>query len=78
MRILTFGNCCENAVKNHENAVIAAKNCGVDEPENISDLLEMIKYGVYTTPAIVIDGEVVSAGKRLSVSRIESLIKERL
>lgn len=78
MKIITFGNCCANATKNHENAVIAAKNCGVDEPENISDLLEMIRYGVYTTPSIVIDGEIVSAGKLLSVGRIESLIKARL
>lgn len=32
MKLITLGYCCKESKQNHENAVIAAKNCGVDEP----------------------------------------------
>ena len=78
MKIITLGNCCKKSRQNHENAVVVAKNCGVEEPVNISDINEMMKYGVMMTPALVIDGTVVSAGRMLSVSQIEKLIRDRL
>ena len=37
-----------------------------------------MKYGVMATPALVIDGKVVSMGRMLSVEQIEKLIKDRL
>ncbi len=78
MKIITLGSCCKIQKQNHENAVIAAKNCGVDEPINIGDTMEIMKYGVMSTPALVIDGKVVAMGRLLSVEQIEKLIKERL
>lgn len=78
MKIITLGNCCKKSKQNHENAVIAAKNCGVDEPVNIGDTMEIMKYGVMSTPALVIDGKVVAMGRMLSVEQIEKLIKEGL
>ncbi|MGN0812400.1 MAG: thioredoxin family protein [Candidatus Coproplasma sp.] len=78
MKIITLGNCCKKSKLNHENAVIAAKNCGVDEPVNIGDITEIMKYGVMATPALVIDGKVVAMGRTLSVEQIEKLIKDRM
>lgn len=78
MKIITLGNCCKKSKQNHENAVIAAKNCGVDEPVNIGDIMEIMKYGVMSTPALVIDGKIVAMGRMLSVEQIEKLIKDRL
>ena len=78
MKIITLGNCCKKSKQNHENAVIAAKNCGVDEPVNIGDITEIMKYGVMSTPALVIYGKVVSVGRVLSVEQIESLIKGKM
>lgn len=78
MKIITLGNCCKKSKQNHLNAVIAAKNCGVEEPVNVSDMNEIMSYGVMMTPALVIDGKVVSMGRMLSVEQIENLIKERL
>lgn len=78
MKIVTLGNCCKNTVVNHENACIAAKNCGVEEPVNIGDFREMIKLGILATPSILIDGEPISMGKVLSVAEIEKFIRERL
>ena len=78
MKIVTLGFCCKKSKQNHENAVIAAKNCGVDVPVNVSDTNEIMSYGVMMTPALVIDGKVVSTGRILSVEQIEKLIKERM
>lgn len=78
MKIVTLGSCCKKSVQNHQNAVIAAKNCGIEEPVNVSDINEIMRYGVMMTPAIVIDGKVVSTGRMLSVEQIEKLIKDRL
>lgn len=78
MKIITLGHCCKKSVQNHENAVVAAKNCGVNDPVNVSDANEIMRYGVMLTPAIVIDGKVVSTGRMLSVKQIEKLIKERM
>lgn len=77
MKIITLGNCCGKSKKNHANAIIAAENCGVEPPENIGDIKEIIKYGVMATPALVIDGKVVASGSALSVGQIEKLIKSK-
>lgn len=78
MKVITLGNCCKKSTQNHQNAIIAAKHCGIEEPVNISDINEIMRYGVMMTPAIVIDGKVVSMGRTLSVEQIEKLIKDRL
>ncbi len=79
MKIVTLGNCCKKSQKNYENAVIAAKNCGITEPvESVGDMSEIMKYGVMSTPGLVIDGKVVSTGRMLSVEQIEKLIKEKM
>ena len=79
MNIITVGSWCKKSQKNHENAVLAAKNCGIAEPVvNLGDMTEIMKYGVMATPALVIDGKVVSTGRMLSVEQIEKLIKDRL
>ena len=79
MKIVTLGNCFKKSQKNHENAVIAAKNCGITEPvESVGDMCEIMKYGVMATPGLVINGKVVATGRMLSVEQIEKLIKERI
>lgn len=78
MKIITLGNCCKKSKQNHENAVIAAKNCGVEEPINIGDMNEILRYGVMTTPALVIDGKVVATGRMLSVEQIEKIINDHI
>ena len=78
MKIITLGNYCKKSKQNHENTVIAAKNCGIDEPVNVSDVNEIMKYGVMATPALVIDGKVVAMGRMLSAEQIEKLIRDRM
>ena len=52
---------CELTAKNVKEAVAEA---GVDaQIEKVTDLMEIAKYGVFGTPAVVVDGEVKSVGK---------------
>lgn len=77
MKILALGGCCKKSTLNYQNAVEAAKICGVDEEvEQISDFNEIMKLGVLSTPGLVINGEVVSTGKLLSVKQIVNLIEK--
>ena len=78
MEIITLGSCCKKSKTNHENTVNAAKNCGItEEVVNLGDIKDIMKYGVMSTPAIVIDGKIVSMGKALTVGQIEELINAR-
>ena len=75
MNIITLGNCCKKSQKNHENAVIAAKNCGIAEPVvNIGDMAEIMKYGVMDTPALVFAGKIASIRRLSSAGQKEKLI----
>ena len=78
MKIIALGSCCKKSAENYQNAIQAAKNCGITEPvENLGDIKEIMKYGVMSTPALVIDGKVVSMGKALTVEQIEKMINLR-
>ncbi len=78
MEIITLGNCCKNSKQNHLNAVKAAQNCGItSEVKNLGNVKEIVKYGVMSTPALIIDNKVVASGRMLSVEQIEQLINER-
>jgi protein-disulfide isomerase len=44
----------------------------------VTDYAEMAQYGVMSTPALVIDGRVVSAGRALSQNDVLRLLKENL
>ena len=45
---------------------------------HVTDYAEMAKYGVMSTPALVIDGKVVSAGRVLNQKDVVRLLKENL
>jgi len=52
---------CELTAKNVKEAVAEAD---VDANiEKVTDIMEISKYGVFGTPAVVIDGDVKSVGK---------------
>lgn len=76
MKILALGGCCKKSTLNYQNAVEAAKLCGVvEEVEHITDMNEILKLGVMSTPGLVIDGQVVSTGRLLKVEQITKLIE---
>ena len=47
---------------------------GFHEIVKVEDIVEIMNYGVMSTPALVVDGKVKSAGKLLSIDEVVSLI----
>ena len=45
---------------------------------HVTDYVEMAKYGVMSTPALVIDGKVVATGRALTQQDVLRLLKEYL
>ena len=78
-RIKVLGKCCSKSVKMFENTKQAVVNLGLNETiSNIGDFVEIAKYNVLQTPALVVDEKVLSYGKLLDVAEIERLIKENI
>ncbi|MGI6204239.1 MAG: thioredoxin family protein [Anaerovoracaceae bacterium] len=77
LTIKVLGSRCKNCralLKNTEDAVSAMKvNADV---EYFTDMKEVAKYGVMSTPALVAGEKVVSAGKVLSPSDIQKLLEK--
>lgn len=48
------------------------------EVEHVEDIIEIAKYGVMSTPALVINEEVVSFGKVLSVDDVKYILERKL
>lgn len=53
----------------------AADQLGIDyELEKLTDVIKFADYGVLMTPALVVDGEVKSQGKVLSVNELKAML----
>lgn len=72
-----MGACCVKSIETFENTKTAVKELGLDvDVENIGDFSEIAKYGVMSTPALVMDDKVVSFGKYLKTQDIINIIKK--
>lgn len=77
MKIEVLGTGCAKCKTLEENAKQAlAKIGGFHELKKVEDIVEIMNYGVMSTPALVVDGSVKSSGKVLSVDEVIKLIQE--
>ena len=75
MKIQILGTGCPKCKKLAENAEAAARALGIDyEMEKVTEINEILRFGVMMTPALVVDGEVKAAGKVLNVEEIKELL----
>jgi small redox-active disulfide protein 2 len=75
MKIEILGTGCPKCKKLFEAVQTAVNEMNIDaEIIKITQIKEIINYGVMTTPALAIDGKVVIAGKLPSVDQIKKLI----
>ena len=75
MKIQVLGTGCPKCKKLTENAEAAAKEAGTDYIlEKVTDINDIMAFGVMMTPALVIDGEVKTVGKVPSVADIKALL----
>ena len=74
-RIQILGTGCPKCKKLAENAEAAAKGLGLEyKIEKVTEINEIMRFGVMTTPALVIDGTVKVAGKVPSVEEIKKML----
>lgn len=77
MKIEILGVGCPKCKQLTANAESAAKELGICvEISKITDITKITEYGVMMTPALAVDGTVVSAGKVLSKDEIKKIISK--
>ena len=75
MKVLVLGTGCARCKTLFENvqAAVAATGVGA-EIEKVEAIEEIMKYGVMSTPAVVVDGEVKVAGRVPTAKELEALL----
>jgi len=76
MKIQILGTGCTKCKKLAQHAEEAVNGLGLDaEIEKVTQLSDIMKFGVMITPALAVNGVVKSAGKLLSAEEIKGLLK---
>ena len=74
-KIQRLGTGCPKCKKLAENAGAAAKELDIEhEVEKVTDINEIMKFGVMVTPALAVDGEVKVVGKVPSPDQIKGML----
>lgn len=74
--VKVLGSGCAKCNKLEENTKSALKQLGMDPTiDHVTDFAQIAAYGVMTTPAIVVDGQVVSFGKVLKTEEVVKILK---
>ncbi|MDL2217787.1 thioredoxin family protein [Christensenellaceae bacterium OttesenSCG-928-M15] len=77
MTVKILGSGCKKCNELEANAKAALEQLGVDIAiEHVTDFGQIAAYGVMTTPALVLDNKVVSAGKVLKKDAVITLIQK--
>ena len=78
MKIEILGTGCAKCDKMEEMVKLALEETGVNADVNhIHDIKKIMNYGVMTTPALVINGEVKAAGKLPSSEEIKKMLVKK-
>ncbi len=74
-KVQILGTGCPKCKKLAENAQAAAKETGIEcEIVKVTDINEIMKFGVMLTPALAIDGQVKVVGKVPSPDEIKKML----
>ena len=75
MEIKVLGTGCAGCRTLYETVTQAIAELGI--PAAIvkeEDIAEILSYGIITLPGLVVDGRVVSAGRKLSLAEVKDLL----
>ena len=76
MEIKVLGPGCAKCQQTEKTVKEAVDESGVSaNVEKVTDLLEIAQYGVFGTPAVVVDGEVKCVGKIPTKDEIKGWLK---
>jgi len=74
-KIQILGTGCPKCKKLAENAEAAAKDLGIEYSlEKVTQINDIMKFGVMMTPALAIDGQVKTVGKVVSPEDIKKML----
>ncbi|TVM19262.1 thioredoxin family protein [Oceanidesulfovibrio indonesiensis] len=74
-RILVLGPGCPKCEKLKKDVETVANELGLEyELEKVTNVSDMMQYGVMTTPALVVDGEVKVVGKAPSLAELKKIL----
>ncbi len=74
-KLQILGTGCPKCKQLSEAAEQAAREVGIEyEIEKVTDVMEIMQFGVMMTPALVVDGDIKVAGKVPSVAEIRQML----
>ncbi|WP_142533448.1 thioredoxin family protein [Saccharicrinis carchari] len=77
MEIKVLGTGCAKCKSLEKVTREAVKKAGVDATiTKVEDIVEIMQFGVMTTPAVVVNGQVVVKGKVPSVDELTKLLSK--
>ncbi|QEK10937.1 thioredoxin family protein [Crassaminicella thermophila] len=77
MNIKILGGGCKNCITLYENAQEAAKELGIDaEIEKVTEMKDILSFGVMKTPGLVVDGIVKVSGRVPSKDEVKKILSE--
>lgn len=75
MKIQILGTGCTKCKTLAANAEAAAKELGLDfELEKVTDITQIMKFGVMMTPALAVDGKVKISGRVPPIEDLKKLL----
>ncbi len=75
--IKVLGGGCKSCKEQYEHVKTAVRNLELSvEVEYITDMEQVMSYGVMRMPLIVVDEQVVSAGQVLKAAQVEKLLRK--
>lgn len=75
MNIKILGSGCSKCKRLEANAIAAIEELGLDATiEKVTDIKDIMKYGVMSTPALVVDEKVKVMGKVPSAEDIKKYL----
>jgi len=77
MKIQILGTGCAKCKQTEASARQAIKNLGLDsEIEKVTDVNEILDFGIMATPGLAVNGDVKFSGKVPTVGEIEEALKQ--
>jgi small redox-active disulfide protein 2 len=74
-KLQILGTGCPKCRQLTENAEAAARDLGIEyELEKVTDVNDIMKFGVMLTPALAVDGEVKVVGKVPSSEEVKKML----
>lgn len=77
MNVKVIGEGCPKCTKLYENVLEALEKLGIEaEVEKVQSLLDIVKLGVTTSPAVMVDDKLVVNGRVSGVNKLKKIFEE--